>query len=166
LSKFVGTLFPNIGLKAFNPDQSEVAMKWAATPPQDPKAIPPTFRFIPTSKDDVLAFEINGVISSAEMPGVIQTFESFLKDHEKIRLLNRLKHFGGIDPAVFLQGGLAWIKLAAMQKVERYAIVGAPGWMRRIIERVNPAFANIDIRTFPADQEADAWTWLGAEPAK
>ena len=58
------------------------------------------------------------------------------------------------------------MKLAAMQKVERYAIVGAPGWMRKILESVNPAFAEIDIRTFPADQEADAWTWLGAEPAK
>jgi hypothetical protein len=38
--------------------------------------------------------------------------------------------------------------------------------MRKIVESVNPAFADIDIRTFPADREADAWAWLGAEPKR
>ena len=65
-----------------------------------------------------------------------------------------------------MQGGLVSVKLAAMQKVERYAIVGAPGWMSKIIETINPAFADIDMRTFPADLEAEAWAWVGAEPAK
>jgi hypothetical protein len=166
IAKFVGPLFPDLGLKAFTPDQSDEAMKWGAELPESSEAPLPAFRFLPTSKDDVLAFEINGLISSAEMPGVIEEFESFFKNHEKVRLLNRLKHFGGIDPAVFMQGGLVSMKLAAMQKTERYAIVGAPGWMRKIVESVNPAFADIDIRTFPADREADAWAWLGAEPKK
>jgi len=106
------------------------------------------------------------VISAKEMPEVIQTFETFLERHEKVRLLNRIKHFGGIDPAVFMQSGLVSMKLAAMQKVERYAIVGAPGWMRKIIETVNPAFADTDMRTFPLDRENEAWAWLGAEPTQ
>ena len=77
VAKFLGPLFPTIGLKAFTPDQSDAAMKWAAELPEAAKATPPAFRFLPTSKDDVLAFEINGVISSAEMPGVIKEFKSF-----------------------------------------------------------------------------------------
>jgi hypothetical protein len=164
--QFMDPVFPTFEMKVFRPDQSEEAIAWAAESPTAPESKAPAFRFLETSKDDVLGFEIDGVISSEEMPGVIETFDTFLARHEKVRLLNRMKHFGGVDPAVFMQGGLVSMKLAAMQKVERYAIVGGPAWMRKVIETVNPAFADMDIRAFPADQEADAWAWLGTEPSK
>lgn len=159
-------LFPTFQMKAFPPNQIGNAMTWAADLSGVPRTQIPACRFIPTSQDNVFAFEINGMISSQEMPGVIKKFATFLEKREKVRLLNRMKHFGGIDPGVFMQSGLVSMKLAAMQKVERYAIVGAPGWMCKIIESVNPAFADIDMRTFSADQEADAWAWVGAAPAE
>ena len=98
------------------------------------------------------------------MPGVINKFQAFLDSHESVRLLNRMKHFGGIDPPVFPQDGLVSMKLAAMQKIERYAIVGPPGWMSKIIENLNPVFPDLDIGTFPASREEDAWAWLDARP--
>jgi hypothetical protein len=159
---FLAALIPTLEMKVFAPDKSEEAMKWAGELPEQ-KPAPPAFRFLPTSKDNVFAFEIDGVVSSQEMPGVINRFQAFLDDHESVRLLNRMKHFGGIDPAVFLQSGLVSMKLAAMQKVERYAIVGAPGWMSKIIERVRPAFPDMEMRTFPADWEDEAWAWVDAE---
>ncbi len=164
LMNLMQPLFPTFETKVFAPSQIEEAIKWAAEPPEALKAEGPAFRFLPTSREDVLAFEINGVISSEEMPGVIREFETFLGHHDKVRLLNRMKHFGGIDPSIFMQGGLVSMKLAAMQKVERYAIVGAPRWMCRIIETLNPVFPDLDMRTFPADQEDKAWVWLDAEP--
>lgn len=163
---FMKPVLPTFEMKVFTPDKSDEAMTWAAEPPKAPKSQTPAFRFLSTSKEDVLAFEIDGVISAKEMPELIKTFRTFLERHEKVRMMNRIKHFGGIDPAVFMQSGLVSMKLAAMQKVERYAIVGAPGWMRQIIETVNPAFADMDMRTFPEDQENEAWAWLGAEPAQ
>jgi hypothetical protein len=54
------------------------------------------------------------------------------------------------------------MKLAAIQKMERYAIVGAPGWMGKAVETINTVFPDIDMRTFAADREA--WAWLGAKP--
>ncbi|MCK0163124.1 STAS/SEC14 domain-containing protein [Marinobacter sp. S6332] len=60
-----------------------------------------SIRFIQTNKDNVLAFEIDGVMSSEEMPGVIRKMEDFLAGQNKVRLLNRIKHFGGFDPAIF-----------------------------------------------------------------
>ncbi|GJL62718.1 MAG: hypothetical protein NPIRA04_13720 [Nitrospirales bacterium] len=163
---FMKPVFPTLEMNFFTPDQSDEAIKWVADLSKTKISHPSAFRFLPTSKDNVFAFEINGVISSEEMPEVIKRFENFLEHHEKVRLLNRIKHFGGIDPAVFMQSDLVSMKLAAMQKVERYAIVGAPGWMRKIIESVNPVFADIDMRTFQEDQEHEAWAWLGAEPAQ
>ncbi|GJL68844.1 MAG: hypothetical protein NPIRA06_14790 [Nitrospirales bacterium] len=158
---FMTSIFPTVEMRVFPHSESDEAMKWASELPKASKSQPPAFRFLPTSKDDVLAFEIDGVISAKEIPEVIKRFETFLERQEKVRLLNRIKHFGGIDPAVFMQSGLVSIKLAAMQKVERYAIVGAPGWMCKVIETVNPAIADMDMRTFTEDQENEAWAWLG-----
>jgi hypothetical protein len=159
---FLAALIPALEMKVFAPDKSDEAMKWAAELPER-KPAPPAFRFLPTSKDNVFAFEIDGVVSSQEMPGIIDRFQAILDNHESVRLLNRMKHFGGIDPEAFLQSGLVSMKLAAMQKVERYAIVGAPGWISKMIERMNPAFPDMEMRTFPADREDEAWAWVDAE---
>lgn len=163
---FMQPLMPTVEMKVFPGDQSEDALKWAA---DVSKAVEdaggPAIRFLPTTKDDVFAFEINGVVSSEDMPRVIRAFEKYLDQHDKVRLLNRMTHFGGLDPSVFMQSGLVSMKLSAMEKVERYAIVGAPGWMRRIVDTINPAFPDMDMRTFAVDQEDEAWEWIGARPA-
>ena len=78
-------------------------------------------------------------------------------------MLNLMKHFGGIDPSVFMQAGSVSMKLAAIQKVEHYAVIGAPDWMCKIIDTPNPVFPDFDMRTFPFDQENKAWAWLDAE---
>ncbi len=163
---FMSPLFPSFEMKMFAPDRSEDAIGWAAERPEAPETGTPAFLFLSTSKDEVVAFEINGMISAEDMPGIIREFETVLAKHEKVRLLNRMKHFGGIDPAVFMQSELVPMKLAALKKVERYAIVGAPGWMRKLMEMLRPVLPDIDMRTFPADREAEAWTWLGAEPVQ
>tara|TARA_R110002074_G_scaffold45790_3_gene118289 strand:+ start:998 stop:1777 length:780 start_codon:yes stop_codon:yes gene_type:complete len=157
---------PTLEMRAFTPAQRDEAIKWAADVSAAPPAAQPAFRFMPTSKDNVLAFELNGMVSAEEMPSVIEKVDAFLEKHEKVRLLNRIKHFGGLDPSIFMQGGLISMKLAALQKVERYAVVGAPTWMAKIVEAMNPAFPDMDVRTFPADHEDEAWAWLGAKPAK
>lgn len=65
-----------------------------------------------------------------------------------------------------MQAGLIPMKLAAIQKVERYAIVGGPGWLRKAVEAVNPLFEEIDMRTFAPEEEEAAWEWLGARSAE
>ena len=158
----ISPLIANVEMRLFRSEQLDEALKWVAQCPDANKTPIPAFRFLRTSKDDVLAFEINGVISAEEMPGVMSKFGAFLDAHEKVRLLNRMTNFGGIEPSVLLQGGLVSMKLAAIRKVECYAIVGAPVWMGKIVETLSPVFPDLDMRTFTADQEGEAWTWLDA----
>ncbi len=150
-------LFPVLDIRVFPSEQNKKAMQWVADISQTPVPIEPAIRFLTTSKDNVLAFEIDGVI---------KRLEDYLAGHDRVRLLNRIKHFEGFDPSVLMQRGFFSMKLSAMQKVERYAVVGAPSWMGKIINSMSPLFPNIDIRTFSADHEDDAWAWLEAEPAK
>lgn len=166
LASFLQQLFPMLEVRVFPSSQSQEALKWAADTSGAPASKETSIRFLPTTKDTVLAFEVDGVMSSEEMPGVIRKLEDFFAGQSKVRLLNRMTHFGGFDPSILMQSGLFSMKLSAMEKVERYAIVGAPGWMRKIIDSMNPFFPDIDMRTFPADREKDAWAWLEAELAE
>ncbi len=162
---FMQPLIPTLEMKVFPGDQGKDALKWASDIPEATEdSNEPAIHFLPTTKDEVFAFEINGVISSEEMPHVVKTLEQYLEQHDKVRILNRVKHFAGFDPSVLMQSGLVSMKLSAMEKVERYAIVGAPDWMRRIIDAIDPVFPDMDMRTFPKDQEDEAWKWLESEP--
>lgn len=162
----VTSLAPAVEMKAFSPEQSDEALVWAAESPPKVKAEKPPVRILPTTRDDVFAFEVDGMIASEEFPDILRQINAFLSRHDRVRMLGRIKHLGGFDPAVFMQSGLVSMKLAAIQKVERYAIVGAPGWLNTMIATLNPLFQDIDMRTFPMEREADAWTWLEAEPIR
>ncbi|EAR21741.1 SpoIIAA family protein [Nitrococcus mobilis] len=164
LIDFLQPLFPARPMQLFPSAQRAMALQWAAEATKPPTSVPPAVRFLPTTADDVLAFEINDVTAAPEMPDVTAKFNSFLVKHDRVRLLNRIRHFAGIDPKIFMQSGLVSMKLAALQKVGRYAIGGALTWMAEIIETMNPAFTDIDMRVCPADQEAAAWRWIGPQP--
>ena len=59
------------------------------------------------------------------------------------------------------------MKLAAIPKVERYALIGAPGWMCRIIDTLNPIFSDLDMRTFPIYQKSKPGLgWMPNRSAK
>lgn len=122
---------------------------------------------IPTNKPDVMAFEINGVITEKELPAELEKFEAFLNERDTVRMLTRFKHFGGFEPAVFTHSmELISVKLAAVKKLERYAAVGAPEWMNKLIGLVGGLFPTMEIRMYPLEDEAQAWEWLEAREAK
>jgi hypothetical protein len=52
------------------------------------------------------------------------------------------------------------MKRGMLDRLERYALVGGPDWLASWVR----ALFRVEIRHFPADQEALAWAWLGAEP--
>lgn len=164
--RYIDPIFPILELKVFAAGERDAAIAWAAEPKAAREPEKPAVRFLTTDREDALGFEIDGRFGSAEMSRVVEEFQAWLDRHEKVRLLCRMKHFGGVDPSVFLQSGLVPMKLSAIRKVERYAIVGASPWMRSMIETLGPLFSEMEIRNFPAEQEAEAWKWIEAKPAE
>ncbi len=63
-ARFADPLLPTLELKIFKPEQRDAAIEWAADVSAAPPAAEPAFRFLPTTKDNVLAFELNGMISA------------------------------------------------------------------------------------------------------
>lgn len=159
---------PGVPSKKFNADERDAAVAWAAeglstihtvAAPAKGKT-----RMIPTSKDDVLAFELSGKLDAESVKTLITDMQSALSRHDKVSMLGRMGNMEGFNPLVFMQHGFVGMKMAAIKHVERYALVGAPGWMSKAVETMNPLFSSMEMRSFPADQEDQAWAWLGAKP--
>ena len=161
---FVGSLIPTMQMKVFSPGEQEKAIAWASEIEEMPASSGEALSMIHTDRDDVFGFQVDGVMTAENVRPLTDKVAAILANHDKVRLLARVKSLGGIDPAVFMQSGLISMKFAAVQKVERYAIVGAPEWMRTAVATMNPMFPHLEIRSFDAEDEGDAWAWLGASP--
>ena len=166
LVRYIDPIFPVLELKVFPAGERAAAIAWAAEPKAEAEPETPAVRFLTTDREDTLGFEVDGRFTSGEMEQLVGEFQAWLDRHEKVRLLCRMKRFGGVDPSVFLQSGLIPMKLSAIRKVERYAIVGASPWMRTMVETLGPLFSEMEIRNFAAEQEAEAWTWIEAKPSE
>ena len=55
------------------------------------------------------------------------------------------------------------MRAKSLKKLRRYAIVGGPLWIQASITLMQP-FLSIELRAFEADEENEAWEWLGARP--
>ena len=70
------------------------------------------------------------------------------------------ENFGGFDPAILMDGSVMGSKLGAIGHVGRYAIVGAPSWVKAMVGTVG-AMMPFEIRLFDAADEAEARSWVG-----
>lgn len=162
LSRLSGAAFRKIDVRAFAPDDRAAALAWAAEVPRQPRL--PALRVIPTTRPDTCAFVWNGRISREDVAEFVQELNARLGHHEKVRLLGRIEHLGGIVPGAFAESGLFSLKRALLRKVERYAVVGGPPRLSRYLRAVR-SLTGIDVRHFDAAAEMDAWAWLEARPA-
>jgi hypothetical protein len=161
----LGAWLPSPEMRAFAAHEGELAVRWAAERTPVAPDRQPGMRMLATSEPGVGAFEIDGPVTQQDVRAVVAALEALMRAPGKMRMLGRITHFAGFDPAVVLDGGLLQMKAEALRKLERYAIVGAPAWMARVAEMAGKLMPQIEIRIFPQAEEAAAWEWIGAQPA-
>lgn len=154
-------LLPGIGYEVFTPEERDRALAWVEGRIELPHA--PALKLIETDRPNVLGFEIDGRIGAVEMHRIVVRIHKMLDDVPgPVRILGRFKRFGfpalgGID-ADYVR-----MKLRALERVERYAIVGGPAWLTAWASAIAPLL-KLEVRHFPAERENEAWDWLGAAP--
>jgi hypothetical protein len=120
-------------------------------------------RKIETNRDDLLAFEIAGHITSAEVENFYGLLSGAFTQHETIDLLIRLVDYEGVDwPTLFSQTS-SDMRKEALKHLKHYAVINGPLWLEASIALVQP-FLSVEIRSFHADDEKEAWDWLNATP--
>ena len=162
LSRAADALLPHSEIRAFPRTERETALAWAAAVPEQAHA--PGLHRIPTNRADTFAFTWNGTISVEDMTEFVRGMQPATAAHDRIRLLARIERLGGLVPGAITRSGLLPWKQSLFRKVERYAIVGGPAWLGRVV-RVARRMSGIEIRHFEASGEHEAWLWIGARPA-
>jgi hypothetical protein len=161
-AKLESALLPYVSYQTFRPEEREQALAWVKGERARPRG--PSIRIIETSQPDVLGFELEGKLVEDELHAIALHFNERLKNTDgPLRMLGRIKRLDGFElSGVFDRAYLA-MKRGMLDRLERYALVGGPDWLASWVRALDPVF-RVEIRHFPADQEALAWAWLGAEP--
>ena len=122
----------------------------------------PAIRRIETDRDDLFAMEVVGHVSAADAENLFGLLEAAYALHPRIDVLVRLVDHDGVDWAELSKDTLERGKAHAMEHVGRCASVGEPNW----IPQVQGLFKSmpVELRHFAAEDEAEAWQWLGARP--
>lgn len=160
-TRLESALLPNVTYEVFMSDERDQALAWV----EGRSALPhgPALKMIETDKPSVLGFELDGRISATEMEAAVGRFDQAFAGGGKVRVLGRIRRIEGFEPAALFNKGYLQMKLRALRHVERYALVGGPQWLAAWISALDP-LVPAELRHFPAEQEAQAWAWLGAKP--
>ncbi len=159
-------ILPHVEVHALMPAERDEALAWVSQPAKEPEAREepgPAVRLIPTTKPDVIAFEVNGKISSEDMHRLVPMFDERMRAHERLRILVRVLDFDGVSLEALRHEGLWSVKMRGLKQVERYALVGGPDWMETVAKWSAP-LTRIETRHFSLDEEERAWNWLEANP--
>lgn len=158
-TRIESALIPGLSYETYKMGEREQALAWVEG--RSPYPHGQALTLIETGNPDVLGFELDGRINAEEMHALAARMNALMDARPgPVRILGKFTNFripapGGLD-ADYMR-----MKLKALHKVERYAVVGGPLWLAAWVAAMAPLL-KIEVRHFPAEREADAWQWLGA----
>ena len=162
-TRIESALLPNISYEVFDLSERERALAWVEGRIETPHGS--DLHLIPTQGDRVIAFELTGRVTADAMEKAVKTItEQMAAIDGPVRMLGRFRNFRMPEARALFESDYLRMKLSALRKVERYAVVGGPGWFENYIGLIGPLL-RFDIRHFEAGDEAAAWQWLEAKPA-
>lgn len=141
-------------VKAFEPSQIDAAREWLANAPepsQDSK-----FEYRNNPNNNIVEITIEGKITEADFDHLLNQAKSDFKKHGKLRILEEVRSFEGIDPMALWKD----IQMIPYVKdVTHAAIVADAKWMRTMAEAVS-AVIPAEIKAFELSQIQEAREWL------
>ena len=160
-TKLESALLPHVSYETFTSDERHRALAWVEgklNPLHDP-----SIRIIETDRPDVLGFELNGRIGTADAEAAADYFNKALAEGRPLRLLARVKCIDGAELSALFGHKYLAMKVGMLKHLERYAVVGGPHWLCAWVSALDP-LVRTELRHFAAEEEAQAWNWLGAHP--
>ena len=160
-ARIESAILPHVSYETFEPGQRERALAWVQGETPHPRDA--AIKIIETDRADVFAFEIDGPASRAELDAISAHFLQALESQDRVRVLGRIRRLAGFEIGGLLTGDYFAMKRRFLERMERYAVVGGPDWMRAVLNTLAPLF-KAEIRHFAEGEEEEAWTWVGARP--
>ncbi len=128
----------------------------------------PAVRRIETDRSDVFAIEVTGDFTAADAENLCGLLEGEFTLHDRIALLVRLTGLDAVDLSKMHEETVETMRNHVDTHVSRCAIIGETSRAARV-ERLFSAGTHAELRHFAANEEGEAWAWIGArdisEPA-
>ncbi len=160
-ARIESALLPKVSYETFTLAERDRALAWVEGKAERPHR--PALKIIDRDRPDVLGFEIDGKVSAEEVEALVRAFQPALDRGEPLRVVGRVRDIGGVEMSAFANRGYFEMKSRLLRHVERYAVVGGPDWLTSWVSMLDPLF-RVDMRHFQANEEAQAWSWVGASP--
>ena len=159
IAKFLDPLFPTVEIRTFTAKERDRAVGFASELTEVAAQGKHGLRLIDTGNPRLIAFEMEGVLTPDDVERVIAPLQAAFDSNQQIDVLGRITNYRGFDPSIFAQTSILSVKLTSLSHVRRYAIVGAPDWMKNFAGTIFSVLP-VDMRLFGSDDEDEAWAWL------
>jgi len=122
----------------------------------------PAVRRIDTNRPDLLAMEVVGHVSPADIENLYGLLEGAYALHDRIDLLLRVVEEDGVDWMEVDGASVKEAREQAARHIGRCAVVGNQPAIASMLRGLSLKHA--ETREFAADEEDDAWRWVRARP--
>lgn len=157
MARVESALLPNISYEVFDRSERDQALAWVEG--RVPHPYGDGMSMVETGQADVLAFEVNGKVTKAQLDQLADRLAARLAGPEPVRVLLRIRRLAGVEFGGLVDADLMKTRFAALSRAGRYAAVGGPAWLGGWVA-IMDAMARADLRHFTADDEDSAWQWL------
>lgn len=161
LLKWMDPILPMIEMKSFGSAEVAEAEAFVSNLPDRVGAADgPGIRLLADGSAGVVAFEVDGRITEKDVNAVFAPLQDIMKGDAKVNVLAKFTRWDGFDPGLLVDGSTMGSKLGMIGHLERYAVVGAPSWMKGVVSAMGPAMP-FEMRFFEPNEEPAAREWVG-----
>ncbi|GAA4047694.1 SpoIIAA family protein [Parerythrobacter jejuensis] len=156
-ARFESALLPGVVYEVYDEDEAGAARAWVLEESEGPHA--GAVKELDLGKSEIAAFELSGRLDREESERGIAMVRARLENPDCNRLLLIIRNWHGFDVDRLFSKDVLAGKLDIARKLERYAIVGGPRWVRNYAEFTRH-FVNAEIKAFEPDEKREAIAWL------
>ena len=107
--------------------------------------------------NNIVEIIIEGVITEEDFDQMISRFKVDIAKHGKLRILEEIRHFDGIDPLALWKD--TRFGFAHLNDFTHAALVADAKWIRTITEAFG-SILSLEVKTFEPSQIDEARNWL------
>ncbi|NJM99242.1 MAG: STAS/SEC14 domain-containing protein [Phormidesmis sp. RL_2_1] len=141
-------------VKAFDRASIDAARNWLITASDE--ELESGLQYNRIEDTPVVEIVVEGKITAADIDNVIKEVEVDLAKYEKLRVLEDIRDFKGIDPMAL------WIDLkqiSKVQKISHAAIVADAKWVKTVAEAISGLYP-FEMKVYERSQITEAREWL------
>ncbi|MGY6552553.1 MAG: STAS/SEC14 domain-containing protein [Erythrobacter sp.] len=155
-ARLESALLPGVSYAVYDADEAERAKAWILEESEHPYTGAVRERDI---GPDLAVFELVGRLDGEEAHRYLSRVQEKMADPACSKLMVVIRKWHGFDVDAAFSGKVLQSKAGLIDQIDRYALVGGPGWLRQMAGAVG-AMIKPQVRTFDLEDEAAALAWL------